>query len=57
MNPSRIFILRPVATSLLMIAIMLVGLAAFSLLPLSALPEVDIRPSRCGPSIQAPRRT
>ena len=41
MNPSRIFILRPVATSLLMIAIMLVGLVAFQLLPLSALPEVD----------------
>jgi multidrug efflux pump len=41
MNPSRIFILRPVATSLLMIAIMLVGLAAFTQLPLSALPEVD----------------
>jgi len=41
MNPSRIFILRPVATSLLMIAIMLVGMVAFQLLPLSALPEVD----------------
>src|SRR5882757_3511089 len=41
MNPSRLFILRPVATSLLMIAIMIVGLVAFRLLPLSALPEVD----------------
>ena len=41
MNPSRIFIERPVATSLLMIAIMLVGLVAFRFLPLSALPEVD----------------
>jgi len=41
MNPSRTFILRPVATSLLMIAIMLVGLAALRYLPLSALPEVD----------------
>ena len=41
MNPSRTFILRPVATSLLMIAIMLVGLAALRYLPLSALPQVD----------------
>jgi multidrug efflux pump len=41
MNPSRIFILRPVATTLLMIAIMLAGLMAFQYLPLSALPEVD----------------
>src|SRR5471032_2550316 len=41
MNPSRQFILRPVATSLLMAAILLVGFAAFRFLPLSALPEVD----------------
>src|SRR6201993_712916 len=41
MSPSRIFILRPVATSLLMIAIMLSGILAFEFLPLSALPEVD----------------
>ncbi|GLR27113.1 MdtB/MuxB family multidrug efflux RND transporter permease subunit [Limnobacter litoralis] len=41
MNPSRIFILRPVATSLLMVAILLAGLLAYRLLPLSALPEVD----------------
>src|SRR3954452_25355034 len=41
MSPSRIFILRPVATSLLMAAIMLVGMVAFRFLPLSALPEVD----------------
>jgi multidrug efflux pump len=41
MNPSRIFILRPVGTSLLMAAIMLVGLFAYHFLPLSALPEVD----------------
>src|ERR1700742_2219946 len=40
MNPSRIFILRPVATSLLMIAILLVGIVSFQFLPLSALPEV-----------------
>ncbi|WP_423192874.1 MdtB/MuxB family multidrug efflux RND transporter permease subunit [Cupriavidus sp. H18C2] len=41
MNPSRIFIERPVATALLMLAILLSGLVAFKLLPLSALPEVD----------------
>jgi multidrug efflux pump len=40
-NPSRIFILRPVATSLLMLAIVLAGIVAYRLLPLSALPEVD----------------
>src|ERR1044071_8069465 len=40
-SPSRIFILRPVATSLLMAAIMLVGMVAYRFLPLSALPEVD----------------
>ncbi|HTZ90707.1 MAG TPA: efflux RND transporter permease subunit [Alloacidobacterium sp.] len=41
MNPSRPFILRPVATSLLMAAILLAGLVAFTQLPVSALPEVD----------------
>src|SRR6195256_6140030 len=41
MNPSRQFILRPVATSLLMVAILLSGMVAYRLLPLSALPEVD----------------
>ena len=41
MSPSRLFILRPVATTLLMIAILLVGLVAYSQLPVSALPEVD----------------
>jgi multidrug efflux pump len=41
MNLSRIFILRPVATSLLMAAILLVGILAYRFLPLSALPEVD----------------
>ena len=41
MNPSRIFILRPVATSLLMIAILLVGVVAYKQLPVSALPQVD----------------
>ncbi|NOS88480.1 MAG: MMPL family transporter, partial [Methylococcaceae bacterium] len=40
-NPSRLFILRPVATSLLMIALLLVGILAYRLLPVSALPQVD----------------
>jgi multidrug efflux pump len=40
-NPSRIFIVRPVATSLLMLAILLVGIVSYTFLPLSALPEVD----------------
>jgi multidrug efflux pump len=40
-NPSRQFILRPVATSLLMAAILLTGFVAFLQLPVSALPEVD----------------
>ena len=47
MNPSRLFILRPVATSLLMVAVLLVGIVAYQFLPLSALPEVDY------PTIQA----
>src|SRR5450631_1982543 len=41
MNPSRQFIIRPVATSLLMVAIMITGIVAYRVLPLSALPEVD----------------
>ncbi|HEX5286787.1 MAG TPA: efflux RND transporter permease subunit [Polaromonas sp.] len=41
MSPSRAFILRPVATSLLMVAIVLAGLVGFKFLPLSALPQVD----------------
>ncbi len=41
MSPSTPFILRPVATSLFMIAIVLAGLVGFHFLPLSALPEVD----------------
>jgi multidrug efflux pump len=41
MNPSRTFILRPVATSLVMGAILLAGIVAYRLLPVSALPEVD----------------
>src|SRR5882672_5338419 len=41
MTPSRIFIMRPVATSLLMVAILLAGWVAYLQLPVSALPEVD----------------
>ncbi|PYP84597.1 MAG: nodulation protein [Blastocatellia bacterium AA13] len=41
MNPSRTFIVRPVATSLLMAAILLAGIVGFRQLPVSALPEVD----------------
>ena len=41
MSPSRPFILRPVATVLLMVAILLVGAVAYKQLPVSALPEVD----------------
>jgi multidrug efflux pump len=41
MNPSRLFILRPVATSLLMMAILLAGAVAYYQLPVSALPQVD----------------
>ena len=47
MSPSRTFILRPIATSLLMAAVVLVGIAAYRELPVSALPEVDY------PTIQA----
>ncbi len=41
MSPSRPFILRPVATVLLMVAILLVGIVAYKQLPVSALPQVD----------------
>ena len=41
MSPSRPFILRPVATTLLMAAVMLTGIIAFRFLPVAALPEVD----------------
>jgi len=41
MNPSRLFILRPVATSLLMLALLLAGVVAYRILPLSALPKFD----------------
>src|SRR5437660_8727254 len=41
MSPSRLFILRPVATSLLMVGVLLVGIVAYQQLPVSALPQVD----------------
>jgi multidrug efflux pump len=41
MSPSRPFILRPIATSLLMVGLLLAGVVAFRQLPVSALPEVD----------------
>jgi multidrug efflux pump len=40
-NPSRIFILRPVATTMLMVGILLAGAVGYTQLPVSALPEVD----------------
>ena len=41
MNPSRIFILRPVATTMLMVGLILAGAVGYTQLPVSALPEVD----------------
>src|ERR1700683_5645723 len=41
MSPSRIFILRPAGTTLLMVALLLVGIVAYQFLPVSTLPEVD----------------
>jgi multidrug efflux pump len=41
MNLSRLFILRPIATTLLMVAVLIAGVLAYRLLPISALPEVD----------------
>jgi len=40
-NPSRLFVLRPIATSLLMVAVLLAGFVAYRQLPISALPQVD----------------
>jgi multidrug efflux pump len=40
-SPSRLFILRPIATTLLMLAVLLAGFVGYKLLPQSALPEVD----------------
>ena len=41
MNLSRLFILRPIATSLIMLAIVITGVLAYRLLPVSSLPQVD----------------
>ena len=41
MNPSRLFIMRPVATALTMVAILLAGIIAYRQLPVSALPQID----------------
>ena len=41
MNPSRLFIMRPVATALTMVAILMVGVIAYRQLPVSALPQID----------------
>ncbi|MDD5272253.1 MAG: efflux RND transporter permease subunit, partial [Methylovulum sp.] len=41
MNPSRLFILRPIATSLIMLALLLLGILAYRELPISALPQVE----------------
>lgn len=55
-GPSRLFIMRPVATTLLMVAILLAGIIGYRALPVSALPEVDIRPFRWSRSTQVPAR-
>ena len=58
MNISRPFIMRPVATVLLMIAIMLAGIVAYTQLPVSALPTVDyptIQVRTFFPAVPAPR--
>src|SRR5439155_15173951 len=51
MNLSELFIRRPVATTLLMIGIALAGAAAFRLLPVSALPQVDFPTISVGASL------
>jgi Cation/multidrug efflux pump len=56
-GPSRLFILRPVATTLMMIAILLAGIIGYRFLPVSALPEVDYPTFRLLHSIPAPART
>ncbi len=47
MNPSRPFILRPVATSLLMAGVLVAGAIAYKMLPVSALPQVDYPTIQC----------
>jgi multidrug efflux pump len=51
MNPSRIFIVRPVATTLLTIAIAIAGIIAFVVLPVSPLPQVDFPTISVGASL------
>ena len=56
MSPSRPFILRPVATSLLMAGILLAGAIAYKQLPVSALPQVDYPTIQIRHSIRAQAR-
>src|SRR6202789_4728578 len=51
MNPSRIFIERPVATTLLTIAVAIAGIIAFGVLPVSPLPQVDFPTISVGASL------
>jgi len=48
MNPSRVFIERPVATTLLTIALAIAGMISFMVLPVSPLPQVDFPTNQCG---------
>jgi multidrug efflux pump len=51
MNPSRVFIERPVATTLLTIAVAIAGIIAFVVLPVSPLPQVDFPTISVGASL------
>ncbi len=55
-GPSRLFIMRPVATTLLMVAILLAGIIGYRFLPVSALPEVDYPTIQVVTPIRAPAR-
>lgn len=55
-GPSRLFIMRPVATTLLMVAILLAGIIGYRALPVSALPKWTIRPFRWSRSTQVRAR-
>ena len=57
MNLSRPFIERPVATLLLMIALLVSGILAWRLLPVAAFPRSTTRSSRFSPSIRGRART
>ena len=57
MSPSRPFILRPVATTLLMVGVVLVGWVAYLQLPVSALPKSITQQFRFRPFIPAPVQT